>query len=230
MRNEVRTAIVTAGLVVLVLFPAVSSAHRWATKRERTDVARAAHQRPECVNVEVSTTQPGWAVLYSRPRAKHCAGADGYIVLGRGSHGGWKIALEGAGTDQSPCRGLPQIPPAVGADLGVCINPPKPRAPYLGTSDAMVYTLRALDREFGSRGPTSGHQVGRCVRKSGARVECEASWRFADLSFDGPVAIWLTGRGYTADWNYSFRITRVNDACETAAPGANECVRVFVVT
>lgn len=65
-------------------------------------------------------------------------------------------------------------------------------------------------------------------RISDIRLKCKMSWFVGDLSFWGKGTIWLTLPEHRPYWNYSYRITRLNEYCAIVEEG-NDCTRTFTV-
>jgi hypothetical protein len=120
-RIRVLLACVVAGWVV----PAAAFAQRPATSYERAAIVAAAVHQGEisvsqgaCLNVTVSTVNPGYASLTWPARlSRQCAAvaANGTIIeVRKGSS--WVVAVAGS----SFACPLKMVPAAVARDLGVC--------------------------------------------------------------------------------------------------------------
>ena len=87
------------------------------------------------------------------------------------------------------------------------------REVVLGGRGARRYARRALRRTFGSAFTYGYAHSYRCRRASDIRVRCHAGWVIGDVSYGGPVTIWLSKRAGALRWNYSLSIIRVNEYC-----------------
>lgn len=109
---------------------------------------------------------------------------------------------------------------------------PEPAAPMgvprLSLADGAYYTRVALRRRFRAAF-TSGYGYRRsCRRVTLTRVRCRVRWHVGDLSYAGPVTIWLTREGEDVLWNYAYTIKRTNHYC--VVTGGRRCTRTYRVT
>jgi len=111
---------------------------------------------------------------------------------------------------------------------------PAERAMYdhLTRPDARYWMGVAIQRNFG---PTWKYAAGRSLkckkRISRRRIQCtRVQWTIGDMTWFGTGNIWYTGRGRSTQWNYSYRLRRLNEYCafvQRRPPSA--CVKRIVV-
>lgn len=128
----VRVRVVIALIAGALLVPAAALAQRPASKTERgMIVAAAVHQgevsstQGACLNVSVSTVNPGYAMLnWPAKLSKPCAAvaASGTIVEQK-SGASWIVVAAGS---SFTCP-LKTVPAAVAQDLGICSSSAAPR-------------------------------------------------------------------------------------------------------
>lgn len=65
-------------------------------------------------------------------------------------------------------------------------------------------------------------------RASDIHLKCRMSWIVGDSLYWGKGTIWLTFPEHRPLWNYSYRMTRLNEYCAIVEE-RDHCTRVFVV-
>ena len=86
--------------------------------------------------------------------------------------------------------------------------------PTLTAKEARFYSKEALRRNFLGMFYAGSFRARNCSRRSRVRVRCHVDWFQGDYSFSGNTVIWLTaGRDGTTDWNYAYRVFRLDTYC-----------------
>ena len=123
------------------------------------------------------------------------------------------------------CFGLPQAAQSAPAERSQHYS-------HLTRADARYWMAVAIQRNFG---PTWKYAAGRSLkckkRINRRRVQCtRVQWTIGDMTWFGTGSIWYTGRGKGTQWNYSYRLTRINEYCAFVQHRPkSECLKRIVV-
>jgi len=128
-----------ASLAVLTLLPASAIASRAPTPPEAIAIAKPAGFPAQCLSIQVATVASGWA-LATLTNVEPCPMGNGIEIL-RLTAAGWVLRYEGA-SDPGPCSWIPEVPAAVGIDLGACLALSK--RVYIPRGDHVVYKPKLL--------------------------------------------------------------------------------------
>lgn len=138
------TMAMVAVLAAIALTAPVALAERAPTSDEREQISALTTTPARCIEIRVSTADSDWAIFYSRG-LRSCPGADGYVVAHE-VDGVWEYVFANGGTDQSPCSTVRPVPPAAGADLGICMLPRECGTLRIDGSDLPVRVVRGSVR------------------------------------------------------------------------------------
>jgi hypothetical protein len=113
-------ATLTACLSVLLTLPAVASADRAPTKRERVEIAKAVGVPKRCLRTRISTVNERWSRTTIRNEKASCQehAADGVAIFKRRG-GKWRFVTAGSSFD---CP-VPDVPRRIAKDLEIPCEP-----------------------------------------------------------------------------------------------------------
>jgi hypothetical protein len=108
-------------------------------------------------------------------------------------------------------------------------EPKRPRRLFVRFGQAEAWMRTALTRREVFQFRSGNSRSVRCRKRlSRDRLRCKMSWSLGDeIHFRGRGSIWVTYRGGAAQWNFSYRVTGVNEYCLRV--GGSGCRKTWVV-